>query len=162
MALFDSKQKVIANYQKQIDDKVRAINSYHDQIGRLYYAQYTDMNVDVTKEINQRCDNITSLKQDIEDLEIKILYEKGLKRCPVCRTENHLEYDFCYKCGTKFDATATAAAVEVKTEAPVEAAVAEVAPVVSDEAVKAADEVVEAGDAVASEAISDGEAPAEA
>lgn len=129
MALFDNKTKVIAGFQKNIDDKNRAIRSYYDQIGRLYYGQYTDMNVDVTREINQRCENITKLKQDIEELEIKILYEKGLKRCPVCRTENNLEYDFCFRCGSKFDASATAAATGITVDpAPVAEAVTEAVP----------------------------------
>lgn len=105
MALFDAKSKTIASYQKSIEDKDKSIRTYYDQIGRLYYGQYTDVNVDVTKEINQRCDNITALKDEIEGLEIKILYEKGLKRCPDCRTENGLAYDFCFKCGRKFDSS---------------------------------------------------------
>lgn len=155
MALFDNKAKIIAGFQKNIDDKDRAIRSYYDQIGRLYYGQYTDMNVDVTKEINQRCENITNLKKDIEDLEIKILYEKGLKRCPVCRTENNLEYDFCFRCGSKFDATATAAAVaSVPEAAPVEPVVpapqpapaTPVAPVEEAEASAATTPAEDAGD----------------
>lgn len=102
MALFDAKSKVIAGYQKSIEDKELKIRQFYDQIGRLYYGQYADINVDVTKEINQRCENITAIKNEIENLEVCILYEKGLKRCPHCRTENGLEYDFCFKCGEKF------------------------------------------------------------
>lgn len=118
MALFDAKSKAIATYQKSIEDNEKVIGTYYDQIGKLYYAQYMDINVDVTKEINQRCDNITALKASIEDLEIRILYEKGLKRCPDCRTENGLNYDFCFKCGRKFAKDEEPAPVAEETVAP--------------------------------------------
>ncbi|MBO4242462.1 MAG: phosphopeptide-binding protein, partial [Clostridiales bacterium] len=49
---------------------------------------------------------------------------RGLKLCPNCRTENNLEYGFCYKCGAKFD-EATASAPAAPVEAPAEAPAAE-------------------------------------
>ena len=121
MALFDAKSKVIAGYQKSIEDKELKIRQFYDQIGRLYYGQYADINVDVTKEINQRCENITAIKNEIENLEVCILYEKGLKRCPHCRTENGLEYDFCFKCGEKFVVATPEAEVQPATETSTEA-----------------------------------------
>ena len=80
-----------------------SIRKYYDEIGKLYYDQYKDMNVDNTKDINTRCEAITRLSNEIEDYKLKILFEKGLKKCPNCGTENSLEYGFCFKCGTKFD-----------------------------------------------------------
>ena len=103
MALFDSKAKIIQGYEKSINDKNLSIKRYYDEIGRLYYGQYRDNNVDVTKDINNRCDAVTKLYRDIEELKHKILFEKGLKLCPACKTENNLEYSFCFKCGNKFD-----------------------------------------------------------
>ena len=103
MALFDSKAKVIQGYEKSINDKNLSIKRYYDEIGRLYYGQYKDNKVDVTKDINNRCDAVTKLYRDIEELKHKILFEKGLKLCPACKTENNLEYAFCFKCGNKFD-----------------------------------------------------------
>ncbi|SCW52204.1 hypothetical protein SAMN02910456_01606 [Ruminococcaceae bacterium YRB3002] len=103
MALFDSKAKIIQGYEKSINDKNLSIKRYYDEIGRLYYGQYKDNNVDVTKDINNRCDAVTKLYRDIEELKHKILFEKGLKLCPACKTENNLEYAFCFKCGNKFD-----------------------------------------------------------
>ena len=103
MALFDSKAKIIQGYEKQISDKNLSIKRYYDEIGRLYHAQYKDNKVDVTKDINSRCDSVTKLYRDIEELNHKILFEKGLKLCPACKTENNLEYAFCFKCGNKFD-----------------------------------------------------------
>ena len=61
------------------------------------------MNVDNTKDINTRCEAITRLSNEIEDYKLKILFERGLKKCPNCGTENSLEYGFCFKCGSKFD-----------------------------------------------------------
>ena len=103
MALFDPKAKVISGYQRAIDDRSSSIRKYYDEIGKLYYDQYKDMNVDNTKDINTRCEAITRLSNEIEDYKLKILFEKGLKKCPNCGTENSLEYGFCFKCGTKFD-----------------------------------------------------------
>jgi len=103
MALFDPKTKVIQGYEKAISDKNLSIKRYYDEIGRLYYGQYKDNNVDVTKDINTRCDSVTKLYRDIEELKHKILFEKGLKLCPSCKTENNLEYAFCFKCGNKFN-----------------------------------------------------------
>lgn len=124
----DAKQKNIANFQKAIDEKRYTISKNYDEIGRLYYGQFIDINVDNTKTINSKCDAITKLKEDIEDLEVQILREKGLKKCPVCRTENNLSYAFCFKCGARFDdddsipapeaPAAPAPAAEEKAEEP--------------------------------------------
>lgn len=128
----DAKQKNIANFQKSIDEKKNTIKRNYDEIGHLYYGQYKDINIDCTKDINAKCDAITKLNEDIEDLEIKILREKGLKRCPSCRTENNLSYAFCFKCGARFDdadsvaapATTTAAAATAAAPAATAAATA--------------------------------------
>lgn len=102
MAIFDPKTKAIAGYQRQIDEKKRSISKFYDEIGRLYYGQYKDMSVDVTKEINARCESVSNLEKEIKELEEKILFEKGLKLCPNCGNENQLAYAFCFGCGAKF------------------------------------------------------------
>ena len=124
----DQKQKNIANFQKAIDEKRYTISKNYDEIGRLYYGQFVDINVDNTKTINSKCDTITKLKEEIEELDVKILREKGLKKCPVCRTENNLSYAFCFKCGARFDDADSVAAPEadaVAAAAPAPAAKAE-------------------------------------
>lgn len=103
MALFgDAKAKKISEYEKKIQECNNSIRKYYDEIGRLYYFQYKDMNTDNTKEINTRCENVAKLGNEIEELGLKILYEKGLKRCASCGTENSLQYGFCFQCGAKF------------------------------------------------------------
>lgn len=114
----DQKQKNIANFQKAIDEKRYTISKNYDEIGRLYYGQFVDINVDNTKTINSKCDTITKLKDEIEELDVKILREKGLKKCPVCRTENNLSYAFCFKCGARFDDNDSVAAPEAAVPAP--------------------------------------------
>ena len=124
----DQKQKNIANFQKAIDEKRYTISKNYDEIGRLYYGQFVDINVDNTKTINSKCDTITKLKEEIEELDVKILREKGLKKCPVCRPENNLSYAFCFKCGARFDDADSVAAPEadaVAAAAPAPAAKAE-------------------------------------
>ena len=102
MALFDSKSKAISQLQKEIDDKNASIIKYFDEIGRLYYGQYKDSGVDVSKDINSRCDAVTKLYLDIEAHKLRILFEKGLKICSNCKRENPLDHVFCAGCGQKF------------------------------------------------------------
>ena len=140
MALFDPKAKIISGYERSIDERQQSIRKYYDEIGKLYYDQYKDMNVDNTKDINTRCEAITRLTNEIEDYKLKILFERGLKKCPSCGTENSLEYGFCFKCGTKFDEDSSnapksqiekleeAAETEAPAEAPAEVAREEESP----------------------------------
>lgn len=98
----DQKGKNITNFQKMINEKKDTIRKYYDEIGHLYYGQYKDMNIDVTKDINARCESISNIYKDIEELNVKILREKGLKKCAICGTENQLANAFCFKCGARF------------------------------------------------------------
>ena len=136
MAIFDPKQKVIAGYQKSIDDKKNSIKKYYDEIGRMYYGQYKDMNLDVTKDINTRCDAVSTLYDEIDDLNIKILHEKGLKLCPKCRTENALTYAFCFKCGSRFDDPDAVIDESAIAGIPVQTPQAPAAPAVQDPVVE--------------------------
>ena len=160
----DAKGKNIANFQKSIEEKKHTISKYYDEIGHLYYGQYKDVNVDMTKDINARCESISNLYIEIEDLNVKILREKGLKKCAICATENNLSNAFCFKCGARFDdadavpadviaspnASATPARYETKpaaapAAAPVVAApVVQAAPAAVAPVEAAAEEVVEA------------------
>ena len=54
-ALFDPKKNQIAAFQKSIEDNSRLIGQLFDEIGKLYYRQYRDMNADVSRDINARC-----------------------------------------------------------------------------------------------------------
>ena len=138
MALFDPKAKVISNYQRSIDERTSSVRKYYDEIGKLYYDQYKDMNVDNTKDINTRCEAITRLSNEIEDYKLKILFERGLKKCPNCGTENSLEYGFCFKCGSKFDEESSK---EPKTDfEKAEEAVEEASEAVEEKAEEAASE----------------------
>lgn len=118
MALFDPKAKTIAQLQRSTDEKNVSINRNFDEIGRLYYGQYRDASADVSKDINSRCDTITALYTDIEGNKLKILFEKGLKLCFVCKKENPLEHGFCSSCGAKFP-EGSDKQVEIPTSIPV-------------------------------------------
>jgi len=102
MALFDPKKNQISALQKSIEDKNRAIGVYYNEIGMLYYKQFKDMNADVSKEINSRCENISRLYVEIEECRLRILYERGYKECAHCKKENLLEHAYCSACGQKF------------------------------------------------------------
>lgn len=117
MALFDPKAKTIAAYTKKIEDNKNAIDKNYYEIGKLYVDQYKDMSLDVTKEINSRCDSVTTLEKDIESLKLSILFEKGLKLCKSCGKENSLVHAFCYACGAKFEEDSVVAPAQPKLEA---------------------------------------------
>ena len=102
MALFDPKKSQISQLQKSIDDKNRMIGVYYDEIGKLYYKQYRDMNADVSRDINTRCESISNLYLEIEECRLRILYERGYKECKNCKKENLLEHAYCSACGEKF------------------------------------------------------------
>ena len=137
----DQKGKNISNFQKMIDEKKTTIRKYYDEIGHLYYGQYKDVNV-----------SISNLYIEIEDLNVKILRERGLKKCAVCGTENNLSNAFCFKCGARFDdadavpadviappnASATPSRQETKPAAPAPVAPA-VETVVADPVIDAAE-----------------------
>ena len=151
----DAKGKKISSFQKMIDEKKNTIRKYYDEIGHLYQGQYKDVNVDMTKDINARCESISNLYIEIEDLNVKILRERGLKKCAVCGTENNLSNAFCFKCGARFDdadavpadvvappnASATPSRKDVNAVAPAAAPVeaAPVETVIADDVIDAAD-----------------------
>ncbi len=141
MALFDPKSKAIASCQRSIEEKKRTIVSYYDQIGRLYYDQYKNF-TDVTEDINDKCETVGKLFDEINDLELRIIFEKGLKLCPNCKKENNLEYAFCFACGTKFSEESC---TMPGTTNPVQVAVEKIEGKVTDttEKVIDADEVTE-------------------
>ena len=105
MALFDPKKNQISQLQKMIEDKNIQIGVYYDEIGKLYFRQYRDMNADVSREINTRCENIAALYVQIEVCRQRILYERGIKECRKCKKENLLEHAYCCACGEKFPDT---------------------------------------------------------
>ena len=151
----DQKGKNISNFQKMIDEKKNTIRKYYDEIGHLYYGQYKDVNVDMTKDINARCESISNLYIEIEDLNVKILRERGLKKCAVCGTENNLSNAFCFKCGSRFDDPDAVIDETAIAGVPVAAPVAPAVPEPIEEA-SAAEEVP--AEEIAAE---DTEAPAE-
>ena len=102
-ALFEPKKNnSIAMLQKSIEEKDGRIRFLYDEIGKLYFRQYCDMNADVSREINTRCEFITNLYIDIENCRLRILYEKGYKECKNCKRPNLLEHAYCCACGSKF------------------------------------------------------------
>ena len=108
MALFDQKKNNAPQpsiYQRTIAEKDQQIRFLYDEIGKLYFRQYCDMNADVSREINARCEMISACYIDIETCRLRILYERGFKECKNCRKANLLEHAYCCACGSKFPNT---------------------------------------------------------
>lgn len=102
MAVLNSKSKTVLQLQKTIEEKNSGTFRYYDEIGRLYYSQFKDPKADVSKEINTRCEAVSALYADIDQCNVNILYENGLKLCTKCKKENPLDHAFCSACGAKF------------------------------------------------------------
>ena len=108
MALFSQKKNNAPQpsiYQRTIAEKDQQIRFLYDEIGKLYFRQYCDMNADVSREINARCEMISACYIDIETCRLRILYERGFKECKNCRKANLLEHAYCCACGSKFPNT---------------------------------------------------------
>jgi len=186
-ALFEPKKNnSIAMLQKSIEEKDGRIRFLYDEIGKLYFRQYRDMNADVSREINTRCEFITNLYIDIENCRLRILYEKGYKECKNCKRPNLLEHAYCCACGSKFpdsndvnivtavdpekfvikipDVTMipmAEASAPAGAEAPVEAAAVAEAPVATAAAAAPVAQTVAPAEVVTGEVISADVVPAE-
>ena len=102
MGLFQAKNKTIQVLQKGMEEKNRVITKLYEEIGELYCEQYIDADLDVSREVNDKCDRIIVLRGEIEEGQLAILSEMGLKRCSGCDKENPSDHTFCSACGLRF------------------------------------------------------------
>ncbi|MCR5274754.1 MAG: hypothetical protein K6E26_05260 [Clostridiales bacterium] len=109
MALFDQKKNQnnnpVSMYQQTIAERDQEINFLYDELGKLYFRQYRDPSVDVSRDLEVRCEKIATGYYAIENCRLRILYDKGYKECKNCKKPNLLEHAFCCACGSKFPDT---------------------------------------------------------
>ncbi len=90
----DTKLKMsISNNKEKIDDIYRGI-------GRTIYEQYKD-GEDVGKVFTKESKKIEKLFNEIEDMNNRILLNKGLRKCETCGEIIAKEAVFCSNCGKK-------------------------------------------------------------
>lgn len=79
-----------------------AINDIYTEIGRKAYEEYTKTQ-EIGELFKQDCFEIDNLAKQIEDSRMKILELNGSKQCKNCFAEVEKEFEFCPKCGNKFE-----------------------------------------------------------
>ena len=83
-----------------ISDKETDIEKIYQEIGKTVYDQYKD-GEDVGKVFTKECKKIDKWKREIEEMNTRILYNKGLRVCATCGEIVPVESVFCQNCGEK-------------------------------------------------------------
>ena len=83
-----------------ISDKQADIAEIYEDIGKSIYDSYKN-GEDVGKDFLKLVKKIDKINEEIEDMNTKILYNKGLRVCAECGETIALDSKFCIKCGTK-------------------------------------------------------------
>lgn len=80
--------------------KISEINSKLDEkYAQIGLAVYEDCSED---DIEPICEEISKLREELDDLKLKLSEYKGSKCCPSCGSSTDRENPYCPVCGTKF------------------------------------------------------------
>lgn len=98
----DKSGKVIedAKLKLAIAEKEEEINEIYAQMGKAVYASYKE-GEDVGKAFTKESKAIDKKIEEIEEMNKKILYNKGLRICSECNQTIGIENAYCPNCGTK-------------------------------------------------------------
>lgn len=83
-----------------ISDKESDITDIFEEIGKAVYESYKS-GEDVGKEFTKQGKKIDKLKDEIAEMNKKILFNKNLRVCESCGETISLESKFCTNCGEK-------------------------------------------------------------
>ena len=97
-------QRLIAKKQGDFDD-------IFEQIGKLYYS-LRQQGKQPDKALDQLCDQVDALAQEIAGLKDQVDTLRQVRRCPNCGAEQPDGNIFCSACGTKLPEKPTPAAAE--------------------------------------------------
>ena len=89
-----------AKLKISVSDQETDIEKIYDEIGKTVYDLYIS-GEDVGKVFSKECKKIDKLNNEINDMNKKILYNKGLRICQNCKETIPLESTFCQNCGQK-------------------------------------------------------------
>ena len=97
----------ISQNKSQIDD-------LYNEIGKAVYQNHIrEEKVDINDIVNDYCNKIDLLANEIESLETEILDIKNKKKCAVCSTEMDKSVKFCPNCGKQQPEPPKAQEVEI-------------------------------------------------
>lgn len=83
-----------------ISDKQNEIDEVYENIGKTVYDMYVK-GEDVGKAFTKEAKKIDKIKNEIEEISKKILYNKGLRNCSSCGEVISIDSSFCELCGSK-------------------------------------------------------------
>ncbi len=83
-----------------ISEKQTDIDEIYEEIGKAVYNAYK-AGEDVGKDFTKEAKKIDKLNEEIQNMNTKILYNKGLRVCASCGETIPLDSKFCVNCGEK-------------------------------------------------------------
>ena len=83
-----------------ISDKESKMEDIFIDIGKTVYDMY-QKGEDVGKEFTKESKKIEKIEKEIEQMQNRFLYNKGLRKCSACSEVIELESAFCGYCGEK-------------------------------------------------------------
>ena len=88
------------NLKFKMSDLKNQISDIYEEIGKLIYEQHVrEENIDVEKQIEEKCTKIDVLSDEIESILKECMELKNKRQCPKCQTQIDKEVKFCPECG---------------------------------------------------------------
>ena len=76
------------------------ISDIYEEIGKIVYEQHVrEENIDIKKQIEEKCTKIDVLSDEIESILKECMELKNKRQCPKCQTQIDKEVKFCPQCG---------------------------------------------------------------
>ena len=89
-----------AKLKLSVSEKETDIEAIYEEMGKTVYDMYKKEE-DVGKAFEKECKKIDKIKSEIDEMNKKILYNKGLRVCANCGEVISTESVFCGNCGQK-------------------------------------------------------------
>jgi len=90
----------ITKFNMAIKSEESKIQGYMAEIGNVIFDKYKE-GKDIDPDVITNCEDIEKCIKAIDELKLKIIDVKDLKKCPGCDNEIDKDDVFCSKCGTK-------------------------------------------------------------
>ena len=97
----------------EITKQQEAIDRAYNQIGKLYFDNYSNLDYPDLKEL---CDSIKEANTKIEEYKAEIIKIKGIINCPKCNQEVSISATFCGNCGYKMKEESSESDTNATTE----------------------------------------------
>ena len=84
----------------KMSDLKNQISDIYEEIGKIIYQQHIrEENIDIEKQIEEKCTKIDVLSDEIESINKECMELKNKRQCPKCQTQIDKEVKFCPECG---------------------------------------------------------------